>query len=376
MTTLYLCSWTIVSILPGSDEVCYRDGMMKVDLKTLSFSELEAFVKSLGWPKYRAAQICRWIYQKKAEDFSQMTDLSKSDRALLEQQAFIGHLKTAEIHRSPDGTTKYLLELADGMKIEAVLIPGDASGHPDNRRLTLCVSTQVGCSLDCAFCYTGTLGLKRNLAAQEITEQVIIAQKQLVPPRRLTNIVLMGMGEPLANYREVVEALRRMSSPNGLAFPPRRITLSTAGLVPQIRKFMESDLKVNLAISINAPNQRLRKQLMPKVGQAYSLQELIAACRSLPLAPRKRITFEYVLLAGVNDSPEHAGQLAGLVRGLPCKINLIPFNEFPESGFARPEEEAILRFQKILKDAHLRVFIRKTKGRDILAACGQLVAEA
>jgi len=349
--------------------------MARVDLKALSFAELETFVRKLGWPKYRAAQICRWIYQKKAEDFSQMTDLSKPDRTLLEQQAFIGHLKTVEVQQSLDGTTKYLLGLADGMRVEAVLIPGGPPGDTNNSRLTLCISTQVGCSLDCVFCYTGTLGLKRNLTAQEIVEQVIIAQKTLAPPQHLTNIVLMGMGEPLANYREVVEALQRMTSPYGLAFPPRRITLSTAGLVPQIRKFMESDLKVNLAVSLNAPNQRLRKQLMPKVNQAYPLEELIAACRSVPLAPRKRITFEYVLLADVNDSPEHAKQLAQLVRGLPCKINLIPFNEFPESGFRRPAEETVLRFQKILRDAKLHAFIRKTKGRDILAACGQLVAQ-
>lgn len=348
--------------------MCYRDGMTKVDLKALSFSELEAFVKSLGWPKYRAKQIAQWIYQKKAEDFSQMTNLSKADRDLLEEHAFIGQLKVANIQQSVDGTQKYLLELADGMRIEAVLIP-------DSRRLTLCISTQVGCTLDCVFCYTGTLGLKRNLRAHEIVEQVIIAQKNLVPFQRLTNIVLMGMGEPLANYREVIEALNRMTSPNGLAIPPRRITLSTAGLVPQIRQFMQSDLKMNLAISLNAPNQALRDRLMPKVNHAYPLEELIAACRSLPLAPRRRITFEYVLLSGVNDSPEHAKQLAQLVRGLPCKINLIPFNEFPESGFKRPEEEVVLRFQKILKDAKLHVFIRKTKGRDILAACGQLVAQ-
>jgi len=344
--------------------------MMKVDLKALSFSELEAFVQKLGWPKYRATQICHWIYQKRVDNFSQMTNLSKEDRALLEEHAFIGHLKIVEQKRSLDGTTKCLLELADGLRIEAVLIP-----ERTGRRLTLCISTQAGCTLDCVFCYTGTLGLKRNLRAYEIVEQVIIAQKNLVPPQRLTNIVLMGMGEPLANYREVIEALHRMTSPNGSAIPPRRITLSTAGLVPQIRQFMESALKVNLAISLNAPNQALRDRLMPKVNHAYPLEELIAACRALPLAPRKRITFEYVLLGGVNDSPEHAKQLARLVRGLACKINLIPFNEFPESGFERPAEEDLLRFQKILKDAKLYAFIRKTKGRDILAACGQLVAK-
>lgn len=349
--------------------------MAKADLKALSFSVLEVFVQKLGWPGYRAAQICHWLYQKRVDSFSQMTNLSKADRDLLEEHAFIGHLKVVEQKRSMDGTTKYLMELADGMRIEAVLIPGAPPGDGDSRRLTLCISTQVGCTLDCVFCYTGTLGLKRNLRAHEIVDQVIIAQKSLVPSQRLTNIVLMGMGEPLANYREVIEALHRMTNPNGLAIPARRITLSTAGLIPQIRQFMKSELKVNLAISLNAPNQALRDRLMPKVNQAYPLEELIAACRSLPLAPRKRITFEYVLLGGVNDSPEHAKQFARLVRGLACKINLIPFNEFPESGFKRPEEEVILRFQKILKDAKLHAFIRKTKGRDILAACGQLVAK-
>ena len=342
--------------------------LKRADLKALSFTELEGFVSSLGWPKYRAAQLCHWIYQKKVDNFSQMTNLSIADRALLEERALIRQLKTTKVQQSVDGTTKYLLELQDGLQIESVLIP-------DSRRLTLCISTQVGCTLDCVFCYTGTLGLKRNLSAHEIVDQVIIAEKTLAPPRRLTNIVLMGMGEPLANYREVVEALHRITSPNGLAISPKRITLSTAGLVPQIKRFMESGLEVNLAVSLNAPDQALRDRLMPKINQAYPLKELIAACRSLPLAPRKRITFEYTLLAGVNDSPEHAMQLARLVRGLACKINLIPFNEFPESGFCRPEEAAMLRFQKILKDAHLRAFIRKTKGRDILAACGQLVAQ-
>jgi 23S rRNA (adenine2503-C2)-methyltransferase len=364
---------------------------MKLDLKTLSFPELEGFVKKLGWPKYRSAQLWQWIYQKKIDDFSQMTDLSKTDRALLEENAFIGRIKLAGIHHSVDHTTKYLLELADGMRIEAVLIPGN---RPENRpprkaailqavpedtnqsRLTLCISTQVGCSLDCGFCYTGTLGLKRNLKAHEIVDQVIIAQKNLKPPQHLTNIVLMGMGEPLANYREVVEALNRMVHSKGLAVPPRRITLSTAGLVPQIKQFMESDLKVNLAVSLNAPNQALRDRLMPKANRSYPLKELIDACRTVPLAPRKRITFEYTLLGGVNDSEEHAKQLARLVRGLSCKINLIPFNEFPESGFTRPGEEAVFRFQKILRDAKLHAFIRKTKGRDILAACGQLAAKS
>ncbi|HXC61714.1 MAG TPA: 23S rRNA (adenine(2503)-C(2))-methyltransferase RlmN, partial [Nitrospiria bacterium] len=301
--------------------------MATVDLKALSFSELEAFTQELGWPKYRAAQIWRWIYQKKMDDFSQMTNLSKTDRDLLEERAFIGHLKVAEQNRSLDGTMKYLMELADGSLIEAVLIPGAPSGNRNSRRLTLCISTQVGCTLDCVFCYTGTMGLKRNLRAHEIVDQVIVAQKSLAESQRLTNIVLMGMGEPLANYREVIEALYRITSPNGLAIPPRRITLSTAGLIPQIKQFMETALKVNLAVSLNAPNQALRDRLMPKVNQAYPLEELIAACRSVPLAPRKRITFEYVLLGGVNDSPEHAKQLARLVRGLACKINLIPFNE-------------------------------------------------
>jgi len=363
--------------------MCYRDDMTKVDLKALSFSELEKFVQKLGWPKYRSAQLCQWIYQKQMDDYSQMTNLSKADRTLLEEHAFISHLNVADIQKSVDGTTKYLLELADGMRIEAVLIPGvppgnkmAPSGDKNNSRLTLCISTQVGCTLDCVFCYTGTLGLKRNLSAHEIVDQVIIAQKSLTPPQHLTNIVLMGMGEPLANYREMIEALHRMTSPNGLAFPQRRITLSTAGLVPQIKQFMKNDLKVNLAVSLNAPNQALRDRLMPKVNHAYPLKELIGACRSVPLAPRKRITFEYTLLGGVNDSPEHAKQLAQLVRGLPCKINLIPFNEFPESGFKRPEEEAVLCFQKILRDAKLHAFIRKTKGRDILAACGQLVAKS
>jgi 23S rRNA (adenine2503-C2)-methyltransferase len=342
----------------------------KENLKEFSKEELEAFVLKLGWKRFRADQIFTWIYRKRVESFDEMTNLSQEDRALLKRRARLGRLRLLTAQRSDDGTEKYLFALEDGNRIESVLIP-DAKGTGEGARLTLCLSTQAGCSLDCTFCLTGQEKLKRNLKPHEIVDQVLAVQKSIGSQRRLTNLVMMGMGEPLANLKHLSEALRRLTSPEGVGFSPRRITVSTAGLVPQIKKLGEFRIKVNLAVSLNATTDSVRDFLMP-INRRYPLKDLIAACRDYPLPPRRKITFEYVLLAGVNDSPEDASRLSRLTRGLRCKINLIPFNEFPGSEFKRPSDERVLDFQKILHAADLTATIRKSKGRDILAACGQL----
>ena len=358
-----------------------------MDLKSLNIDQMEAFARSLGWPPYRSRQLLQWIYQKGAVDFTEMTNLSKADRRRLEEQAVLGRLGWDRHRLSADGTEKFLFRLSDGQQIEAVLIPGDDTTEPEQRRLpapsnarqagrlTLCISTQVGCTLDCRFCLTGTMGLVRNLTAHEIVDQVLEVQRYLGHSRRLTNIVLMGMGEPLANYREVVEALSRLTHLKMVGISPRRITLSTSGLVPQIRQLGQTGLGINLAVSLNATTDAGRHQIMPAVNRLYPLKELIAACRAYPLPPRRRLTFEYVLLSGINDTEEDAKRLVKLVRGIQCKVNLIPFNEFSGAPYQRSADETVLRFQKIIADAGLPAFIRKSRGRDILAACGQLRTE-
>jgi 23S rRNA (adenine2503-C2)-methyltransferase len=346
--------------------------MTQQDLKTLNFSQMEEFVKGLGWPRYRADQILRWIYQKRAVDFSSMTDLSQANRKTLEAQAYISELKLIISQNSSDGTRKFLFGLEDGNSIETVLITDVTE---TGQRLTLCISTQVGCTLDCEFCLTGRMGLKRNLKAHELVDQMLAVESLLKPTgQHITNMVMMGMGEPLANFHQVVEAIHRISSPRGLGFSQRRITVSTAGLVPQIRLLGTLGLKVNLAISLNATTDETRNQIMGTINRKYPLKELLKACREYPLSPRRRLTFEYVLLKGVNDFSLDAQRLIKLLRGIPCKVNLIPYNEHPGSGYQRPSDPEVLRFQKILTDAHLDAFIRKSKGRDILAACGQLTS--
>jgi 23S rRNA (adenine2503-C2)-methyltransferase len=335
-----------------------------LDLMALSADEMAAFTRKFGWARYRAHQVLRWLYHRRITDVDAMTDLPKADRARLAQHAYIGALTPESIRASEDGTQKFLFRLDDGKGIESVVIP-------DEERLTLCLSTQVGCALDCAFCLTGRMGLLRNLTPQEIVGQVLAVQRLLPPETRLTNLVLMGMGEPLANLHAVVEAVHRFTNRTwGLGFSPRRITLSTAGLAPRLKHV--ADMGVNLAVSLNATTDVQRNRLMPAVNKAYPLETLMTACRAFPLRPHRRLTFEYVLLAGENDTEQDAVRLVKLVRGLRCKINLIPFNEFPESPFRRPSDETVLRFQAVLTRNGLDAFIRKSKGRDILGACGQL----
>ena len=335
-------------------------------------------MEGLGWPRYRADQILHWIYRKGAIHFDGMTDLSQIDRRRLESQAFISQLQMITAQTSSDGTRKFLLGLEDANNIETVLIPdGSEAGQPPHKkdRLTLCVSTQVGCILDCAFCLTGRMGLKRNLKAHEIVDQILTVESFLESNgQHITHIVMMGMGEPLANFHPVVETIHRLSDPRGIGFSQRRITVSTAGLVPQIRMLGTLGLKVNLAISLNATTDETRDQIMGTINQKYPLKELMKACREYPLPPRRRLTFEYVLIKGVNDSVSDAQRLVKLLKGIQCKVNLIPYNEHPGAAFQRPTDQEVLRFQKVLMEAHVNAFIRKSKGRDILAACGQLIS--
>ena len=410
-----------------------------VNLAALSKRELQAWTAQWGWSRYRAAQLWEWLYRRRVVSFESMTNLSVGMRAELAQRACVRWPSVIERRIAADGTRKLLIGLEDGRRIESVLIP-------DERRLTLCLSTQVGCTLDCGFCLTGTMGLSRNLKAHEIVGQWIAAQQELdewlqhlpdralksapsaqagqkapaarpqgarkpesdhlaerwsdedfrgaglVPkiersshlrfevnaadglfhrPARLTNLVFMGMGEPLANLPQLVDALTRLTDPHGVAFPPRRITVSTAGLAPQIAELGRLSPAVNLAVSLNATDDATRAKIMPLAAR-YSIGEVMAACRAYPLAPRRFITFEYVLLDRVNDSDEDARRLVKLLRGLRAKVNLIPWNPFPGTPFRRPPDERIARFQRILLDHDVPAYIRKSKGREILAACGQL----
>ncbi len=336
------------------------------NVKSYSIDGLKARLTELGLPAYRAAQILQWIYLHHAQSFSEMTNIAKKDREQLAALFSLPSLSERAVERSVDGTRKFLFGLEDGHCIESVLIP-------DENRLTLCISSQVGCQQACRFCLTGAGGFVRNLQAWEIADQVLSVSRmlRLENEHPITNIVLMGMGEPLANFDEVVKALRVMTAEHGLGISPRRITLSTDGLVPGIDALARSGLRVNLAVSLNASTDEIRDRIMP-VNRRYPLRELLATCRRYPLEPRKRITFEYVLLRGVNDSAEDARRVAALLRGIRCKVNLIPFNPFPGSAFERPEEPSIRRFQQILLDHHITAPLRESRGRDISAACGQL----
>ncbi|HLN85236.1 MAG TPA: 23S rRNA (adenine(2503)-C(2))-methyltransferase RlmN [Candidatus Limnocylindrales bacterium] len=341
---------------------------MKRNIKDLSFSELAAFLAERKHPAYRAQQVWQWLFQKRARRFVEMTNLSRPLREELEREFSISGLTVVRRAESRDGTVKFLFGLADGQSIESVLIP-------ETERLTLCISTQVGCAYGCAFCATALLGLKRNLTVSEIVDQIIEVSRAAGDEQRITNIVLMGMGEPLANYANTLRAIEIMTDGSwGLGIAPRRVTLSSVGLIPQIEKLM-AETNVSLAISLHAATEELRGRLMP-VNRKYSLQQLIDCCRNLPLPRRKRITFEYVLLRGVNDSAADALSLCRLLRGVPSKVNVIPFNPHPESEFERPADEDVKRFQQVLFDHHIQVNVRRPRGDDIAAACGQLQGQA
>ncbi|HEX8949167.1 MAG TPA: 23S rRNA (adenine(2503)-C(2))-methyltransferase RlmN [Dissulfurispiraceae bacterium] len=338
--------------------------MRKTNLKALSKQEMEVFVLASGLPAFRAKQALHWIYEKRAQSILEISELSKDLREKLSARAYTSNLELLERQRSKDGTEKFLFGLEDGESVESVLIP-------DEDRLTLCISSQVGCAMGCRFCLTGKLGIRRNLAAFEIVDQVISVGR-LVAPDQITNIVFMGMGEPLANFGNVVEALLRITGL--LKISPKRITLSTSGIAPKILELSKEAPMVNLAISLNATTDEVRNYLMP-VNKTYPLMALLDACRRFPLPARRRITFEYVLLKGINDTLEDARRLVHLLKGIPSKVNLIPFNPHQGSEFHRPEERRVIEFQDILVGAHMTAIIRKSKGQDILAACGQLKAK-
>ena len=341
-----------------------RNHSIPLELLSLTSDEVARLAHDLGWPRHRATQLLRWLYRKRAHSIDEMTDLSRDDRFRLGALAGIDRLSCHSIVESSDGTKKFLARLNDGLMVECVLIA-------EARRLTLCVSTQVGCTLDCRFCLTGTMGLKRNLTAHEIVDQVLMVQDRLGSDERLTSLVLMGMGEPLANIDAVSEAVRRVTNDLwGVGLPARRITLSTAGLASRMKEV--AALGINLAVSLNATTASQREHLMPAASRLFSLDELMEACRRYPLPPRRRLTFEYVLLGGINDADHDAKRLAALLAGIRCKVNLIPFNEFAMSPFREPDEVTTIRFQTVLKRAGLPTFIRKSKGRDVLGACGQL----
>lgn len=335
-----------------------------IDIKLLSRQELLDWLTENNVRTFRADQILKWLYLRLAHDFDQMTDLSKDFRSLLAQNFVISRMSVDQMLTAKDGTRKYLFRLDDGNTIESVLIP-------EKKHYTLCVSSQVGCAQGCRFCLTGQGGLMRNLTDAEIVGQIWEIRKRMPAPDKLTNLVFMGMGEPLANYRQLIRALEVLTNSQwGMKFAHRRITVSTAGIVPRIID-LGRDTKVNLAISLNAADDNDRVQLMP-INRKYPIADLLGACRRHPLPKGRKITFEYILFRDVNDSIDHAKKLTRLLAGLKAKINLIPFNPYPGSEFQRPDENRIQAFQEVLVKKHFTAIVRYSKGLDIMAACGQL----
>lgn len=333
------------------------------DVKNLNLQELEAWVVSLGESRYRARQIMEWVYHHNASSFDEMTNLPKEFRSKISTAASISKPNVKQIETSSDGTHKFLFELKDGHHVESVLIP-------EKKHRTICLSTQVGCALGCKFCRSGKHGWIRNLDASEIVNQVCAIQNDFLAQNETINIVLMGMGEPLANYPNTLKTLQILTDPLGLHVSHRRITVSTAGLIPQIEK-LGRELPVNLAISLNAANDSLRSFLMP-INQTYPLDELIQVAARAFLPSRKRITFEYILIKDVNDSLQDAKELTSLLKSVRCKINLIPFNEHDGVEFRRPDDQTVERFRDYLVAKHCTVMVRESKGGSISAACGQL----
>jgi 23S rRNA (adenine2503-C2)-methyltransferase len=335
--------------------------MRRVNLRNLDLGQVAEVFAELGLPAYRARQLIHWVYDRGAESLDEISEFSKPLRLSLGEVFSLEGLPLKHRMVSRDGTEKYLFGLEDETSVESVLIP-------DGERVTVCVSSQVGCGMGCLFCRTGREGFVRNLNAYEIVEQVSAVQKRIAP-RRITNVVFMGMGEPLKNLREVEHALWRLE--NLLKISKRRITISTAGLVPGLRELSERVIGVNLAVSLNATTDKARSSLMP-INARYPIRTLLEACRRYPLPKRSRITIEYILIKRVNDSLQDALRLASLLRGIPSKINLIPLNEFEGCSLRRPSDVKVVEFQEVLLEKGMTALIRKSRGEDILAACGQL----
>jgi 23S rRNA (adenine2503-C2)-methyltransferase len=358
-----------INVIPVLQAVVNTD---TTNLLGLDRAGLEAFFESIGEKKFRATQVMKWIHQLGVTDFQEMNNISKDLRQQLAQTSCIQNLHVAKDLISKDGTRKWLLQLNDGNLIEAVFIPEDDRG-------TLCVSSQVGCALDCSFCSTGRQGFNRNLTTAEVISQVWLAahllEEEKKPGRKITNVVMMGMGEPLLNFDNTITAVRIMMDDFAYGLSKRRVTVSTAGVVPAMDRLGDT-LDMRLAVSLHASNDELRNELVP-VNKKYPLKELMAACRRFidKQNSRSRITFEYVMLDGINDQPEHARELIKLLKGIPTLMNLIPFNPFEGSGYRTSSKNAISRFREILHNSGMTTVVRKTRGEDIDAACGQLAGK-
>ncbi|HBA71846.1 MAG: 23S rRNA (adenine(2503)-C(2))-methyltransferase RlmN [Geobacteraceae bacterium GWC2_55_20] len=364
----------------------------KTDLKNLTLPDLEKFLQGQGKERFRALQVFKWIYQHDARSFDEMTNISKDLRRELSETALISNLEPEAVEQGNDGTRKYLFNLGDGNGVEAVLIPIEG-------RNTLCISSQAGCAMGCEFCLTGTYKLTRNLTTAEIVNQIMAVERDLITnppalpadsaqagddpddgddddgqaqsPAGIRNIVMMGMGEPLHNLDNVIPAIRIMIDGNGLQFSNRRVTVSTCGLVPEMARLGREIPNVNLAVSLNATTDELRDRIMP-VNRRYPIRELLKACKEFPLPGRRKVTFEYVMLGGINDTLQDARRLLRLISDIPNKVNLIPFNEHEGCEFKAPTQAAIDAFHKYLIDHNVTVITRDSRGGDISAACGQL----
>lgn len=354
-------------------EAVMTESIKKTNLLGFSPKKLEEFFVSIGEKPFRSTQVLKWIHQFGASSFDEMTNISKALREKLSEVSEIREPEVLVQNISKDGTRKWVIQLDGGSAVEAVLIP-------ENGRATLCVSSQIGCSLNCSFCSTGKQGFNRNLSAAEIIGQVRVAIRSFGPfdpsgNRRVTNVVLMGMGEPLMNFDNVVDAIHLMMEDNAYGLSKRRVTLSTAGVVPQIDKLGEVT-DVSLAISLHAPNDELRDQLVP-INKRYPINELVDACNRYMdgLNDKRVITVEYTMMAGINDHPSQAKQLVKVLKRLPCKLNLIPFNPFPNSGYERPDDDTIQAFKMVMVKAGIITTVRRTRGDDVDAACGQLVGQ-
>lgn len=341
------------------------------DLRSLGRDDLDALVAGMGERPFRSRQLFRWLHRRGAASFDEMTDLARGFRASLAERCTVTTLERDAEQRSTDGTIKWRWRTADGLAVESVYMP-------ETERKTLCVSSQVGCGMGCTFCLTATLGLARNLTPGEIVDQVHRANRRLVElgegegPRPLTNLVFMGMGEPLANFENLKVALGILLSEDGPNFSHRHVTVSTAGLVPMIAR-LGAETQVKLAVSLNATTDEVRSRIMP-INRRWPIAELLRACRAFPLKQGRRITFEYVMLGGENDTPEDAVRLGRILKGIPSKVNLIPYNESPGLGARAPEAETVEAFQEVLISMGITAVVRKSRGRDIAAACGQLAA--
>ena len=336
-----------------------------IPIRDFTLPQLREYLFQKGQKPYRYQQLTNWLYKKYCVDFEEMTTITKIFRAQLAEDFLPVSIILTE-HQPEGETEKFLFQTLDHLSFESVIIR-------DQKRVTLCLSSQIGCSLKCTFCRTGKIPFIRNLSQAEILEQYALINRLLRPAEQITNIVFMGMGEPLLNYDNVIRALRIMLAEEGFCISGRRITLSTAGIIPELEKLGKEQLGIQPAISLNAVEDTLRTTLMP-VNKKYPLNELIQTARQFPLAPRRRLTFEYVLIGGVNDSLEHAQKLVHLIRSTRAKVNLIPLNVYPGCPFEAPSPESVEQFEEYLREHHISAFIRKSKGQRVNAACGQLAA--